>query len=259
MEEAVIRTLDDFGVTGHLASRAPWHLRCGWTIPWPRPAAAKAPPKTRGTAQNRFHRPGQDRALGIRLSRHCLPRCGAQRGHGHRAPTAGSALAVTQVCKPWTFSTIGVSTTWEKPRRCWANSSACAQRPDSPRRPHAMSTPEQGVVREASIHRSLQPLGQTEAAAKLSHSDQRSNKAKCSETRLDSREGGQPPPRASTKSRKSCASTSCTVCEKPPAQRWRVLWQGTATFMIMGDKCTRRCPVLRRGPWPLTRWTGRSR
>ena len=42
-----------------------------------------------------------------------------------------------------------------------------------------------------------------------------------------------------------------TVCEEASCPNiGECFGKGTATFMIMGDKCTRRCPVLRRGPRP---------
>ncbi len=42
-----------------------------------------------------------------------------------------------------------------------------------------------------------------------------------------------------------------TVCEEATCPNiGECFGKGTATFMIMGDKCTRRCPVLRRRPRP---------
>ena len=64
------------------------------------------------------------------------------------------------------------------------------------------------------------------------------------EAGLDPRQGRLARARASTRSSRSCASTSCTRCARKPRcpNIGECFGKGTATFMIMGDKCTRRCP-----------------
>ena len=244
VEEAVIRTLDHFGVTGHPRRGRAWHLRAAGRSPQPRPAAA-APPKREGTAapEPDFTGLGKIAALGIKVSRHCTYH--------------GVALNVDMDLEPYRrinpcgyaglqtvdLSTIGVSTTWEKPRRCWANSSACAWRPDSPP-PHAMSLLK-------FVNRKYQP-----------HSPNRRLRPNCRafrskveqgevlKARLDPREPGSPP-RASAKSRKSCASTSCTVCKKASCPTLAdALGKGTAAFMIMGDNYAPLCPFCDVDRWP---------
>lgn len=71
IEEAVIRTLAHFGVTGHRVPSAPGiyvrlddpfsHARLSWEIP---------PPLSQGGSPN-FHNLGKIAALGIKISRHC--------------------------------------------------------------------------------------------------------------------------------------------------------------------------------------------
>ena len=47
------------------------------------------------------------------------------------------------------------------------------------------------------------------------------------------------------------ANKLVTVCEEASCPNiGECFGKGTATFMIMGDKCTRRCPFCDCGPWP---------
>jgi hypothetical protein len=104
LEDAVIRTLDHFGVTGHRVAGAPGiyvrlddprsHARLEQRPSSARPAARARPD---------FTGLGKIAALGIKVSRHCTY-------HGWRStsiwtwnPTCASTLAATQGCPRWTF------------------------------------------------------------------------------------------------------------------------------------------------------------
>jgi lipoic acid synthetase len=70
----------------------------------------------------------------------------------------------------------------------------------------------------------------------------RSNRSSAEEAGLDPRQG-RSTPRASTKSRTLRENKLVTVCEEASCPNiGECFGKGTATFMIMGDKCTRRCP-----------------
>ncbi len=118
LEEAVIRTLAHFGVTGHRVAGAPGiYVR----LDDPFSHAALTGPAQPG---NSFNGLGKIAALGIKVSRHCTYH--------------GVALNVAMDLEPFSrinpcgyaglqtvdLSTIGVSTTWRRSRgTCWANSS----------------------------------------------------------------------------------------------------------------------------------------
>ena len=116
LEEAVIRTLADFGVTGHRVKGAPGiyvriedpfsHAR----LPPPQPS----PRGGEGGSENQFHGLGKIAALGIKVSRHCTYH--------------GVALNVAMDLEPFSrinpcgyagletvdLSTIGISTPWNE-------------------------------------------------------------------------------------------------------------------------------------------------
>ncbi len=105
-----------------------------------------------------------------------------------------------------------------------------------------MSTPE--VVREAQSTEAYNPLAKQKAAAKLSRiPDQGRTRRSAQEARLDPREGGQPTTRFYEIKEILREHKLHTVCEEASCPNiGECFGKGTATFMIMGDKCTRRCP-----------------
>ena len=156
-------------------------------------ACCRSAPKREGTAapEPDFTGLGKIAALGIKVSRHCTYH--------------GVALNVDMDLEPYRrinpcgyagLQTVDLSTIGSRPpgkKRAGAGPTAQhapgALIPHAA--PHAMSTPE--VVREASIHRSLQPLAKQKAAAKLSRIPIKGRtRRSAQETRLDPREGGQP-------------------------------------------------------------------
>ena len=125
MEEAVIRTLAEFGVTGHRVTGAPGiyvrlddpasHARLPPPPPAPREASfAGAPRPSPGGGGSQFEGLGKIAALGIKISRHCAYH--------------GVALNVAMDLEPFgridpcgyaglktvDLSTIGVSTSWDE-------------------------------------------------------------------------------------------------------------------------------------------------
>ena len=115
VEEAVIRTLDHFGVTGHRVAGAPG-IYVRLDDPQSHALLPQRPPKREGTAvpEPDFTGLGKIAALGIKVSRHCTYH--------------GVALNVDMDLEPYRrinpcgyaglqtvdLSTIGVSTTWEE-------------------------------------------------------------------------------------------------------------------------------------------------
>lgn len=115
VEEAVIRTLDHFGVTGHRVAGAPG-IYVRLEDPRSHALLAQRPQKREGTAAPTpdFEGLGKIAALGIKVSRHCTYH--------------GVALNVDMDLEPFgrinpcgyaglqtvDLSTIGVSTTWEE-------------------------------------------------------------------------------------------------------------------------------------------------
>ena len=115
LEEAVIRTLDHFGVTGHRVAGAPG-IYVRLDDPHSHALLPQRPQKREGTAapEPDFTGLGKIAALGIKVSRHCTYH--------------GVALNVDMDLEPYRrinpcgyaglqtvdLSTIGVSTTWEE-------------------------------------------------------------------------------------------------------------------------------------------------
>ncbi|NML48656.1 lipoyl(octanoyl) transferase LipB [Ramlibacter sp. G-1-2-2] len=104
VEEAVIRTLADYGVTGHRVSGAP-----GIYVRLDDPAGhAKLP------AGNQFAGLGKIAALGIKVSRHCTYHGVAFNVHMDLEPFSRINPCGYPGLETVALSTIGVSTTWEE-------------------------------------------------------------------------------------------------------------------------------------------------
>ena len=113
LEEAVIRTLEHFGVTGHRVSGAPG-IYVRLEDPFSHALLPSPQPSPRGGGSEAFKGLGKIAALGIKVSRHCAYH--------------GVALNVGMDLEPFTridpcgyvslrtvdLSTIGLSTTWDE-------------------------------------------------------------------------------------------------------------------------------------------------
>ena len=139
LEEAVIRTLADFGVTGHRVAGAP-----GIYVRLDDPFSPLRALTGRRPDRGPFDGPGQDRRPGHQGQPPLhLPRRGAERGDGPGTLLAASTLAATPGWKPWTFLQSGSPPPGTRRRECWADKLARTSRPERA----SMSTNE--VVREA--------------------------------------------------------------------------------------------------------------
>jgi lipoic acid synthetase len=109
-----------------------------------------------------------------------------------------------------------------------------------------MSTPENGhpVVREAQSQQDYNPLAKQKAAAKLSRIPVKVERAEVLKKPDWIRvKAGSPSTRFYEIKQILRENKLNTVCEEASCPNiGECFGKGTATFMIMGDKCTRRCP-----------------
>ena len=109
-----------------------------------------------------------------------------------------------------------------------------------------MSTPETGnpVVREAQSQQDYNPLAKQKAAAKLSRIPVKVERAEVLKKPDWIRvKAGSPSTRFYEIKQILRENKLNTVCEEASCPNiGECFGKGTATFMIMGDKCTRRCP-----------------
>jgi len=109
-----------------------------------------------------------------------------------------------------------------------------------------MSTPETGnpVVREAQSQQDYNPLAKQKAAAKLSRIPVKVERAEALKKPDWIRvKAGSPSTRFYEIKQILRENKLNTVCEEASCPNiGECFGKGTATFMIMGDKCTRRCP-----------------
>jgi lipoic acid synthetase len=109
-----------------------------------------------------------------------------------------------------------------------------------------MSTPESGnpVVREAQSQQDYNPLAKQKAAAKLSRIPVKVERAEVLKKPDWIRvKAGSPSTRFYEIKQILRENKLNTVCEEASCPNiGECFGKGTATFMIMGDKCTRRCP-----------------
>jgi lipoic acid synthetase len=111
--------------------------------------------------------------------------------------------------------------------------------------PHATDTQcPNPTVHEAQSQADYNPMAKQKAAAKLSRIPV---KVQCwrdpAQTRVDSCQGGQPQHTLLRNQGRAAQNKLVTVCEEASCPNiGECFGKGTATFMIMGDKCTRRCP-----------------
>ena len=109
-----------------------------------------------------------------------------------------------------------------------------------------MSTPETGnpVVREAQSQQNYNPLAKQKAAAKLSRIPVKVERAEVLKKPDWIRvKAGSPSTRFYEIKQILRENKLNTVCEEASCPNiGECFGKGTATFMIMGDKCTRRCP-----------------
>ena len=117
IEEAVIRTLEHFGVTGHRVRGAPGiyvRLEDPFSHAMLRTPASPPQPAPQGGGSDAFEGLGKIAALGIKVSRHCAY-------HGVALNVAMDLEPFTRIdpcgyasLKTVDLSTIGVSTTWNE-------------------------------------------------------------------------------------------------------------------------------------------------
>ena len=105
-------------------------------------------------------------------------------------------------------------------------------------------TPERNVVREAQTLENYDPLAKQKAAAKLSRIPVKVEQAEVLKKPEWIRvKAGSPTTRFYEIKDILRSNKLVTVCEEAScANIGECFGKGTATFMIMGDKCTRRCP-----------------
>ncbi len=105
-------------------------------------------------------------------------------------------------------------------------------------------TPERNVVREAQTVENYDPLAKQKAAAKLSRIPVKVEQAEVLKKPEWIRvKAGAPTTRFYEIKDVLRAHKRVTVCEEASCPNiGECFGKGTATFMIMGDKCTRRCP-----------------
>jgi lipoyl synthase len=105
-------------------------------------------------------------------------------------------------------------------------------------------TPERNVVREAQTVENYDPLAKQKAAAKLSRIPVKVEQAEVLKKPEWIRvKAGSPTTRFYEIKDVLRANKLVTVCEEASCPNiGECFGKGTATFMIMGDKCTRRCP-----------------
>jgi lipoyl(octanoyl) transferase len=122
LEDAVIRTLDHFGVTGHRVAGAPASM-CAWTTRAAMPCWSSAP-----AARARQPAPDPISPAWARLppwasrSAATAPTTGgAQRRYGPGTLLAHQPLRLRRA-ETVDLSTIGVQTTWDEAAPCWAAS-----------------------------------------------------------------------------------------------------------------------------------------
>jgi lipoyl(octanoyl) transferase len=113
IEEAVIRTLEHYGVTGHRVRGAPG-IYVRLEDPFSHAMLPAAQPGARGGGSEAFDGLGKIAALGIKVSRHCAY-------HGVALNVAMDLEPFTRIdpcgypgLKTVDLSTIGVSTTWSE-------------------------------------------------------------------------------------------------------------------------------------------------
>ncbi len=243
VEEAAIRTLAHFGVTGHRVAGAPGiYVR----LDDPRSHALlpqrprKADPLEPAAAVPDFTGLGKIAALGIKVSRHCTYH--------------GVALNVDMDLEP--FSRINPlrlrrvadrGPFYNRRAHHLGRSGFRAGQPigHPPRAltsAPAMSTPE--VVREAQSTVAYNPLAKQKAAAKLSRIPIKVEQGEVLKKPEWIRvKAGSPTTRFYEIKEILREHKLHTVCEEASCPNiGECFGKGTATFMIMGDKCTRRCP-----------------
>ena len=229
LEQALLKTLESYGVTGHRVPGAP-----GIYVRLDDPFGHAALPAP-ATPARPVPGLGKIAALGIKVSRHCtyhgvalnvamdLRPFDAHRPLRLRRAATRSTLLQSASHAAWDDG--GRSAARRQARRLPEPRHDHADRPPTPR-PTTRRAKQKAQAKTARIPIKVVP------AETLKKPDWIRVKA------------GSPTHAASTRSSRSCASTSCTRC----ARRRRCpnigecFGKGTATFMIMGDKCTRRCP-----------------
>ena len=135
---------------------------------------------------------------------------------------------------------------------CWAKSSSLIWRPELLKTKHPMSNPEatphapaaNPVVREAQSLADYNPLAKQKAAAKLSRIPVKVVQGEVLKKPDWIRvKAGSPSTRFYEIKDILRSNKLVTVCEEASCPNiGECFGKGTATFMIMGDKCTRRCP-----------------
>eukprot|EP01030_Chromulinospumella_sphaerica_P002481 gene2481-2430_t len=230
VEEAVIRTLAHFGITGHRVAGAPG-IYVRLDDPHSHAMLPQRPQKRTGAEAPTpdFEGLGKIAALGIKVSRHCTYH--------------GVALNVDMDLEPYDrinpcgyaglktvdLSTIGVHTTWEEAAQVLGQQLS-------------IRTPE--VVREAQSTEAYNPLAKQKAAAKLSRIPIKVEQGEVIKKPEWIRvKAGSPTTRFYEIKEILREHKLHTVCEEASCPNiGECFGKGTATFMIMGDKCTRRCP-----------------
>ena len=231
LEQALLKTLESYGVTGHRVRRRAGHLRPARRPVRPRRADRPGRPArpVRGPRQDRRARHQGEPPLH-------LPRRGAERRDG---PAALRRHQPVRLCRAETvdLATIGVrtptGTTVAEPlgaklRRLPEPLNAHATRPTSASRPagyDADAPSRRPQAKTARIPIKIVP------AETLKKPDWIRVKA------------GSPTTRFYEIKQILREHKLHTVCEEASCPNiGECFGKGTATFMIMGDKCTRRCP-----------------
>ena len=252
LEEAVIRTLAYYGVTGHRVAGAPGiYVRLD-------------DPRSHAMLEQRPQRrePG---SAHLNLTLQAWAKCslghqgqpplhlswrGTERGHGPRALSAHQSMRVRRHGHRRSFYNRR-SDNLERGR---ASVRPRADRPPGSLRLSTMSSNE--VVREAQSAENYNPLAKQKAAAKLSRIPVKVEQAPVLKKPEWIRvKAGSPTTRFYEIKDILREQKLHTVCEEASCPNiGECFGKGTATFMIMGDKCTRRCPFCAWATAAPIRW-----
>ncbi len=198
LEQALLKTLEAHGVTGHRVRGEP-----GIYVRLDDPFGHAALPRRPADAGDPFDGLGKIAALGVKVSNHCTY-------HGVALNVAMDLRPFERInpCGHAGLQTVDLSTLGVR---------ACVGRGGRDPRRQARRLPEPAMTPSADLRRDRQAEGRGQD---LAHPDQdRAGRRGAEEARLDPRQGRLAERPASTRSSRSCASTSCTRCaRKRPAR-----------------------------------------
>jgi lipoyl(octanoyl) transferase len=236
LEDAILRTLEDFGVTGHRVAGAPG-IYVRLDDPFGHSALAGPRPP-----DDPFRGLGKIAALGVKVSNHCTYH--------------GVALNVAMDLRPFDLinpcgyaglktvdlATLGIATDWAQVARCWAASAGAVQSLTRPREFHFLApcdcecsllSRRRRAAALLHVHRTNSSVAATtpyDASAKqkgpgqdVAHPDQGRSGGSAEEARVDPRPRRSPTTRFYEIKQILREHKLHTVCEEAPAQHRRVL------------------------------------